>query len=154
MSNQILLVPLLVLVQTASAQSTDSSLTELNSLFNGAVQVKVDRRQQLVFDLYDGTGRFRQDIVAIADIEPNEIHYSPEEDAVIMTCKTGKPQCITKELFKLNTIRLNGRSNLPRPAADPEGMQSIAALKDLIRRAGEQLATATDETPHRTKRMK
>lgn len=129
-----------------SAQSMTDALAEVNAVFGGSVQVKLDRRQQLVFDLYDASGRFRQDIVLPADLDTSSIHFSLEEDAIIMGCRADKPQCISKEIFKLNVVRLTGRSNLPRPPEDRDGQATANALKQLIAVAEAQLAALGGET--------
>ncbi|MBK8497992.1 MAG: hypothetical protein IPL52_04040 [Flavobacteriales bacterium] len=128
------------------AQSMTEALADVNAVFGGSVQVKLDRRQQLVFDLYDASGRFRQDIVLPSDIDTASIHFSLEEDAIILGCRADKPQCISKEIFKLNTVRLTGRSNLPRPPQDSNGTVTAAALRRLFGAAGLQLAATGGET--------
>lgn len=133
----------------ACAQTTAEALADVNAAFGGSVQVKLDRQQHLVFDLFDASGRFRQDIVLPGDLDTAKVHYSIEEDAIILGCRTDKPQCISKEIFKMNTIRLTGRSNLPRPAQDEAGASTSAAIRNLIVAAGMSLAASSTETRDR-----
>ncbi len=135
------------------AQVAQEELNAANSLFDGTVVVKIDRQDRFVFDLFDATGRFRQDVVPVEQLDPESIHYSSEEDAVILGCKTEYAQCISKEIFKLNTIRFTGRSNLPRPTNDGGALATMAALKAMMLAAQQQLLAA-GETKARSPRRK
>lgn len=152
MHRTILIPVFAILLGPASAQTLPQAITDVNAAFGGTVQVKQDRRQQLVFDLFDASGRFRQDIVLPNELDTAAIHFSAEEDAIIVGCRADKPQCISKEIFKMNTIRATSRVNLPRPAADPEGKATMATLKAMIAAAAEQLVAT--ETRERSQRMK
>jgi len=134
----------------ASAWSQTAELAALNALFAGSVVMKLDRKQQLVIDLHNASGRFRQDVVALASIDPASIHFSAEEDAVIMGCLPGHDRCFSKELFKSNSVRLTGRCNLPRPLEDNGGAATMEALRALV---STQAATAA-ETLQGGQRMK
>lgn len=65
-------------------------------------------------------------------VDPEQVSFSLEEDAVILRCKAENGPCMTKELFKLNTIRRTGRCNLPRPIHDAAGAAAINALQKLL----------------------
>jgi len=130
----------------ASAQA--DGLEVLNEIFGGSAVFKLDKRQQLVIDLYDASGRFRQDVVPVMNIDPERIHFSVEEDAVILGCRAGQDRCFSKELFKLNTVRLTGRCNLPRPPHDDGGLATMDAFRAWL---ATQAATAA-ETPSCGKR--
>jgi hypothetical protein len=136
---------------TAIAQGLGPELAELNQLFAGTAQFKLDKHEQLVIDLFDASGRFRQDIVALEHLDPAAMHYSTEEDAVIIGCIAAEGQCFSKEIFKHNTIRRSGRCNLPRPAHDTDGAAVINAFRALIEAAKAQLA-ANGETHQRPAR--
>jgi hypothetical protein len=144
---------LLLLSTLGSAQIATEEINAVNALFNKSVVVRVDRQDRFVFDLFDATGRFRQDVVPVEQLDADNIHYSAEEDAVIIGCKAENAQCISKEIFKLNTIRLTGRSNFPRPSTDDGGVATMAALRALILAAQQQLPTA-GETKERSPRRK
>lgn len=123
---------LVAVVTTTAAQSPEAQLASLDSLFGGTVRFKFDKRHQLLIDYYDASGRFRQDIVPLEQMDADLVSFSLEEDAVIIRCKAEHGPCMSKELFKLNTIRRTGRSNLPRPIHDPAGTAAIAALQKLL----------------------
>ncbi|MBP7408143.1 MAG: hypothetical protein KA941_05215 [Flavobacteriales bacterium] len=148
---------LVLLYSTVSAQLcaqiATNELAAVNDRFAGAVQVKIDRRDNFIFDFFDANGRFRQDVVPVEQLDAHNLHYSVEEDAVILACKGEFPQCISKEIFKLNTIRATGRSNLSRPASDDGGAASMEALRVLVVAAQEQLVALgeTREAPPRRK---
>ncbi len=154
MHRTILLLLLASTTGSATGQALPQALAATNEVFGGSVQVKLDKRQQLVFDLYDVSGRFRQDIVLPVDLDTGAIHFSAEEDAIILGCRTDKPQCISKEIFKMNTVRLTSRANLPKPAQDADGKATIAALRALIVASCEQLAANGNETRQRPERMR
>ncbi|MFZ1693553.1 MAG: hypothetical protein WAT74_10175 [Flavobacteriales bacterium] len=135
------------IVPTIAAAQADG-LAELNALFGGSAVFKLDKRQQLVIDLYDASGRFRQDVVPVTSIDPEQIYFSLEEDAVILGCRAGHDRCFAKELFKLNTVRLTGRCNLPRPPHDDGGLATMDAIRAWL---ATQAATAA-ETPLRNER--
>lgn len=146
-----LFLSLCLISSAAHAQLLEPELAVLNDLFAGSAQFKLDRRQQLVIDLFDQNGRFRQDIVTLEHLDPAKMHYSSEEDAVIIGCTEAEGQCFSKEIFKLNTIRRTGRCNLPRPAEDAGGEAVMAAFRSLIEAAKAQLA-ANSETRERPAR--
>lgn len=135
------------------AQIATTELAAVNERFAGTVQVKIDRRDQFVFDFFDANDRFRQDVVPVEQLDAQNLHYSMEEDAVIVACKGEFPQCISKEIFKLNTIRATGRSNLPRPKTDEGAAASMEALRVMILAAQQQLA-ALGETHQAAPRRK
>ncbi|MBK6342112.1 MAG: hypothetical protein IPF41_05860 [Flavobacteriales bacterium] len=137
---------LAIIPNTGFGQSDD--IAKLNELFGGSVVVKLDKRLQLVIDVYDANSRFRQDIVPIASIDRNRLHYSVEEDAVILECREGYDRCFSKELFKLNSVRSTGRCNLPRPPQDDGAAATLDALRALL---AAHAATAL-ETPMRGER--
>lgn len=141
---------LLQMLVPQAAWSQAAELDALNTLFSGSVVLKLDRKQQLVIDLNDASGRFRQDVVLVSSIDPASIHFSAEEDAIILGCIAGDSRCFSKELFKSNSVRLTGRCNLPRPLEDAGGAATIEALRTFI---AAHAATAA-ETPSGGKRMK
>ncbi|MEO8590535.1 MAG: hypothetical protein ABI432_14255 [Flavobacteriales bacterium] len=145
---------LLLTAPTLWSQTVDERIAAVNAVFGGAVHMKMDKQQRLVIDFFDGSNRFRQDLVLLVQLDTLAVAFSPEEDAVVIGCLAAHGQCIDKEIFKLNAIRRTGRSNLPRPPQDPGGEQAMAALKDLITTAQEQLATVPNETRERTVRRK
>jgi len=150
-------LPLLLTLLTAPvlcAQTLDERIASVNAVFAGGVQFRMDKQHRLVIDVYKGSDRSRQDLVAPEKLDALSVSFSPEEDAVVIGCLAAHGHCIDKEIFKLNTIRHTGRSNLPRPPDDVNGERAIGALKELIITAQEALATTPDETRERTVRRK
>lgn len=137
------LLPFCFVPSIASAQA--DGLGALNELFGGSAVFKLDKRQQLVIDIHDANGRFRQDVVPVLSIDPERIHFSVEEDAVILGCRAGHDRCFSKELFKLNTVRLTGRCNLPRPPHDSGGLATMDAIREWL---ATQAATAAETPSH------
>lgn len=119
----------------------------LNTAFAGKVIFKIDRQHRLVADFFDDGNRFRQDIAPLVELDPDGVSFSPEEDAVVLKCFSEKGQCFTKEIFKLDVVRLTGRSTLPRPSDDPGGARTIAILQDLVRTAQAELVQDVGATP-------
>ncbi|MBK9176666.1 MAG: hypothetical protein IPM46_10105 [Flavobacteriales bacterium] len=78
---------LVAVVTTTAAQSPEAQLASLDSLFGGTVRFKFDKRHQLLIDYYDASGRFRQDIVPLEQMDADLVSFSLEEDAVIIRCK-------------------------------------------------------------------
>ena len=133
-------------------QSLD--LIAVNTAFHGAVVFKLDKHDQLVMDFMDGTNRYRQDIAPILHLDPGTIHFSSEEDAIVLECSAANSKCFTKEIFKLDVVRITGRSTLPRPANDPEGVATIAILRELLAEAALELNGSANETAPEPARMK
>lgn len=131
------LAPLLL-----AAQDQPPELQALNDLYGGAVRFKIDRHDRLIADFFEGATHYRQDVAYLEHLDPGAIAFNTEEGAVMLKCNGANGQCIDKELFKLNTIRHTGRSNLPPAPGDADGTRSIAALHALIATAQERLAHA------------
>lgn len=144
MQRALLALSTLLLATLLRAQAATDELAAVNARFAGDVRVKIDRRDRLVFDFFDASGRFRQDVVPVEHLDPQSIHYSPEEDAVIIGCRSGHARCISKEVFKLNTVRTTGRTNLPRPPSDEGGHGTMDALHALVLAAQQRLASARE----------
>lgn len=125
-----LLFGLLMLSSTGMAQA--SPLEQLNGLFAGSVELRIDAQQQLILDVRDASGRYRQDVVALAGIDPESIRFSAEEDAVILGCRPAFGRCFRSELFKQSSTRHSGRCNLPRPLEDDGGRATMEALHALL----------------------
>lgn len=144
MLRSLFLFQLLIAALGTCAQVAAPEIQAVNERFAGSVQVKLDRRERLVFDFFDASGRFRQDVVPAELLDAEQLHYSPEENAIILVCKSTAAQCITKEIFKMNTIRSTGRSNLPIPAGDIDGAGTIQDLGALIRKVQEHMNSLSE----------
>ena len=135
-------------------QAQQMDLAPVNHAFNGVVVFKTDKHEQLVMDFIDERGRYRQDIVLPEHLDAISIHFSPEENAIVLPCRTEQVHCISKEIFKLDVIRSTSRSTLPVPVDDPEGTQAIALFRNLINEAASHVASTLDETATPSGRMK
>lgn len=133
------MIPFQLLAQT-------QSLDPLNAAFAGKVVFKIDRQHRLVADFFDDTGRFRQDIAPLMELDAGAVSFSPEEDAVVLKCRSETGQCFTKEIFKLDVVRITGRSTLPRPADDALGEHAIGLLQEIIRSSQAELVQVAGET--------
>lgn len=140
----------LLSLNTTHAQGPD--LGPLNKAFVGSVIFKMDKQARLVLDHYDQGNRFRQDVLRLDDLAPDAILYSAEEDAIALKCLPDKAQCISKEIFKLDVVRLTSRVTIPRPPQDVEGSISIQLLRDLVlsdQAVGERAPGETPAKPTR-----
>ena len=126
----------------------------VNTAFAGKVIFKIDRHHRLVADFFDHGNRFRQDIAPLVELDPDRVSFSPEEDVIVLKCLSDKGQCFTKEIFKLDVVRLTGRSTLPRPSDDAGGERTIAILQDLIRTTRAELVQIVGGTPSEGSRKK
>ncbi len=125
---------------------------DINTSFAGKVVFKVDRQDRLVMDFYDDGSRFRQDIAYLRDLDPASIHFSSEENAVVLSCLPDRAQCLTKEIFKLDVVRVTSRSTLPRPDNDADGVRSIALLQELVTKGQADIVQFPGETPTQSSR--
>lgn len=137
-----------------NAQSTKKALAEANAAFAGAVQFKVDLRDRLIMDCFDDGERYRQDIALLKELNVDSIFWSEGEEAIVLNCIAGKTKCFSKEVFKLDMVRLTARSNIPTPPSDPKGEQAIVVLKGLIRTAQAELADLPNATQEKSSRTK
>lgn len=145
------LLTLLLLTQATRAQVPDTA--PLNALFAGSVHFEVDRTHQLIMRFHEAGVCFREDIAHLALLDSAAITYSVEEDGIALKCRTEHAKCLTKEIFKLDVIRVTSRVTVPRPAHDREGRQTIAALRDLLGQAHGDLAGTIRETKPVQERM-
>lgn len=130
MQRAFIIVGLTCFSGAASAQGPD--LGALNADFAGKVVFKVDRQHRLVMDHVEDGIRFRQDIAPLQQLDPEGLNYSAEEDGIALKCKSAHPQCITKEIFKLDVVRLTSRVTMPNPVDDPNGERTITHFKELL----------------------
>lgn len=152
---RLLIASTIVLLSQNTAQAQTPDLGPLNSAFNGSVIFKVDKHGRLVMDHYDQGSRFRQDVVPMEHIDPGLISFSSEEDAIALKCKADKGQCFSKEIFKLDVVRLSSRITVPRPSQDGSGAHTIALFQELLapREATiAPIASETSEAPSRKNR--
>jgi hypothetical protein len=145
----------LVMLMTASfhLSAQEQALGRVNEAFGGSVTFKVDRQHRLVMDFIDENGRYRQDIAPMDHLDPEGVHFSPEEDAIVLKCRPDKAQCISKEIFKLDVVRLTSRSTLPRPVHDGNGSASIALLRALLIERTNEPVELSEEPRMRPSRM-
>jgi len=143
----------LVAISMVSVQAHVPDLQPLNQEFMGAITFKMDRHGRLVMDHFDQGQRFRQDLVRIEELDPEAVSYSAEEHGIALKCLPDKAQCFSKEIFKLDVVRLTSRVTLAAPATDPEGARTMLLLRDLIRSAQQVNDQAEAETPGRPLRM-
>lgn len=127
-------------------------LDALNERFAPVVTFRTDRQQHLVIDIHDQSERIRQDVVDPLDLDPGSITYSQEEDGVVLKCREERVQCISKEIFKLDVVRLTSRVTIPKPADDPDGATSMELLRawvETTQKAGDQALSGTPSKPLR-----
>ncbi len=144
MHRKLLLLLLLTAPFRSIGQVATAELADVNARFGGSITFKLDRRQQLVMDHCDANGRYRQDVVPVEHLDADSVHVSKGEQAVVLTCRADRPQCISKELFKQNAVRMTGRSALALPPGDIDGAATQEALRALINAM--QARTASNET--------
>lgn len=143
---RLLLASAIVLLSQNSIQAQPPDLGPLNAAFAGTVTFKVDKHGRLVMDHYDQGSRFRQDVVPLEQIDPALITFSTEEDAIALKCKPDKGQCFSKEIFKLDVVRLSSRITVPRPTQDEQGARSISLFQDLLAPQYAEHGTTSGET--------
>ncbi len=148
------IVPALLFTLLASAQPEVAPLGELNTLYDGAVRFRVDREDRLIVDLFDESGHIRQDVAYIEHLAADGFRFSTEEAVVVMGCGADNPNCISKEVFRMNVIRHTGRSIVPLAAGDPGGTRAIALLSALVAGSQEAIARRDAETHARPQRRK
>lgn len=144
MHRKLLLLLLLAVPLLSIAQAATAEIAEVNTRFGGAIVFKLDRRQQLVMDHHDANGRYRQDVVPVEHLDIDATTVSLSEHSVVLTCRADRPQCISKELFAQNAVRMTGRSALALPPGDADGAATLEAVRALI--AAAQARLATNET--------
>lgn len=150
-----LLVPtLMATAQTMVLAPVPTSVAELNAAFEGTVKFKADDRGRLTADHFDASGRFRQDVMLVEFLDPASVGWSAEENAIVVKCGTGEPQCIDKEIFKLGSIKHTGRSNMAISGGEAARDRAIAALRQVIVDEQERIAALDRATNRRPERKK
>ncbi len=139
---------IVLLSPNAFCQTPD--LAPLNKAFAGNVTFRVDKQDRLVMDFLEDGVRFRQDVARLQELDPRAITYSTEEDGIALKCLPDRAQCISKEIFKLDVVRITSRVTLPTPADDAEGVAAIRLLRELIVAPSDH---ADAETPNAGQRM-
>lgn len=147
MKRPLLASTIVFLSPNAFCQTLDPA--PLNNAFAGNVTFKVDRQDRLVMDFLEDGVRFRQDIASIHDLDPAAIAYWAEEDGIALKCLPDRAQCISKEIFKLDVVRITSRVTLPRPKDDPEGTTAIQLLRELLTPPQDQIDAETPEAAQR-----
>lgn len=150
MLKPLLVFSIVLLSQNSKGQTHD--LAPLNTAFAGAVTFKIDKQDRLVMDFLDEGSRFRQDIVRLQELDPDAVAYSAEEDGIALKCLADHAQCLSKEIFKLDVVRVTSRVTIARPADDVDGQRSIVLLRELIVSARTKNDQADAETPHAPQR--
>ncbi|MBL7952332.1 MAG: hypothetical protein JNM62_11510 [Flavobacteriales bacterium] len=145
MLKHLITLTIVLLSRNSSAQIHDTA--PLNETFHGAVLFKIDKQDRLVMDLMEDGIRFRQDIVRLSDLDPDALSYAEEEDGIALKCRTDRAQCISKEIFKLDVVRITSRVTIPRPHDDTDGQHAVALLRDLIATAMKANDESNAETP-------
>ncbi|HPF91481.1 MAG TPA: hypothetical protein PLL57_12545 [Flavobacteriales bacterium] len=140
-----LLAPALVLSCITAAQTP--ALDELNERFSPTVKFHADKHRRLVLDIHDQGERIRQDLMDPMDLDPQAITFSAEEDGLVLKCREDRAQCISKEIFKLDVVRLTSRVTIPKPAADPDGQATIGLLRGWLEAAQAEAERTVNGTP-------
>lgn len=146
-----LLLSLVILCKGSNAQTPPSD--RLNERFSPVVTFRTDKHQRLVIDIHDQGERIRQDIVDPMDLDPEAIAYSTDEGGLVLKCLPDRAQCITKEIFKLDVVRLTSRVTIPRPADDPDGSAATVLLREWVEAAQNGNDQAANGTPSKPLRM-
>lgn len=151
-SRHYLIIASAIACLSSSAQQAD--LARVNGAFAGRARLHMDDERRLVVDHHDVSGLFRQDMAYIARLDAQTIAYSEEEHAVVVKCAGDFPQCIEKEIFKLNSISHTNRMNLPLEADEATRIAVVQGLRDAITSEQARLDPTAGETrtPQRRKK--
>ncbi len=142
-----LLLGLWLFAGTGVAAQCSDQLALLNTAFKGLSSFKVDKHGNLVIDHFDAGIRTRQDVAPLADLDPATMAYTPNEDALVLRCRTDRGHCFSKEVFKLNLTARAGSMALARPTGPVHGERVLSVLQELVFEAQGHLASAPAETP-------
>lgn len=146
------IIPCVSTCLSADAQHLD--LAGLNKAFGEGVKLRLDKEDRLVADHRDGSGLFRQDMAYLTRLDTNSIAYSEEEQAIVVKCSGAFPQCIEKEIFKMNTISHTNRMNLPLQADEATRLAVVQGLRGWMAAEQRRIASAPGETRTPAKRKK
>ncbi len=118
-------------IHVAMGQST--ALGRLNKAFNGQVVFALDRQDRLTADHMQDRQHIRQDVVYVEFLDADKVEWNSAERSIVLLCAEAHPQCIDKEIFKLNTVRHTGRCPIAWPGDEDLAEQVIADLREVIR---------------------
>jgi hypothetical protein len=114
------------LCASAAAQSAD--LDRLNALCGGQVHWRVDGTNTLTIDVFAEGERYRRDAVALRDLGPEGVGFSPAEGGFVLMGREGQ-RPIAQEVFKTSTVKRMGRSVVPCPLGPPQADEAVALLR-------------------------
>lgn len=86
----------------------------------------------IVASFYRGNEIVREDYVYMADVKPEDVHYSESEKAIILTCFDKAGDCVDRNIL-VNGIRKGyNRVNLPTGCSGEDCKALVNAVRHLL----------------------
>lgn len=109
------------------------TLEYLNKKFEGKCSFR-DKKRYVEVTFEKGGEVYRIDKVHLAEMDADLVSYSTEEESVIARCKETFPECIEREIIRLNKIDQYFRLSLPVAGMDQKSIEGVReALVHLIK---------------------
>jgi hypothetical protein len=82
----------------------------------------------LIFKVFEKGELFREDKMAIREVDEKAIAYKPDEKAVIIPCLKGEEECVIRKLYANNIKKPYSRLNIMIDQGDKKGESMAKAL--------------------------
>ena len=89
----------------------DYTADYINKRLADKCKLKAERKQ-IVVEFYEDGELVRVDLIFPETIDPDKVHYSEEENAVLVSCYDAAGKCVEREIFKLDRKLGYNRCNL------------------------------------------
>lgn len=112
----------------------EQTVTYINSKLGGSNTIEVVHGVIVATFLENGE-TFREDQVAIQDLDTTQIKYISEQGMFVINCKAAKKSCVTRNFYLVRETKTYGRISFPvnLNAASANGLKN--AFMHLIRLA-------------------
>jgi hypothetical protein len=131
-----------------------SDLDAVNEHFSGVATFRLDTKDRLVIDLFDGGNNYRRDMAYVEFLKADQFTFEAGSNCMVLKCTESTPKCFDKQVMKTGAISPSGRSTIPIPGGDPEGHEAIALVAKLVRDKQQIQRDEANVTPETRPRKK
>jgi hypothetical protein len=131
-----------------------ADLDAVNEHFSGLATFRLDNKDRLVIDLFDGGNNYRRDMAYVEFLKADQFTFEAGANCIVLKCVEGQPKCIDKQVIKTGAISPTGRSTVPIPGGDSEGREAISLVAKLVRDKQQIQRDEANVTPDNRPRKK
>lgn len=90
----------------------EETVSYINNKLGGSNTIEVLRGEIIASYLENGEP-YREDQVAIQDLDSTQIKYLPDQGLFVINCIATQKKCVTRNLFKVRETKTYGRLSFP-----------------------------------------